>query len=85
MSKTGFLVKVKAKNREYFYLRKSFWKDNKPQNKNVFSFGNKQKALNSFYEWKNNIENMPSDLREMGFDREDIVNWIDQIEGELNK
>jgi hypothetical protein len=80
MDKTGFVVKVTSKNREYFYLRRSFWKDNRPQNKNIFSFGNKEKAVKNLNEWKNDFNKIPIELKKMGYDLEDVLTWIEQIE-----
>lgn len=80
MDKTGFVVKVMSKNREYFYLRRSFRKDNRPQNKNIFSFGNKEKALKNLIEWKNDFNKIPIELKGLGYDSKDISDWIDQIE-----
>jgi hypothetical protein len=79
MDKTGFVVKVMSKGREYFYLRRSFRKDNKPQNKNIFSFGSREKAIGNLSEWKEDKEKIPKELRNMGYELEDISNWLEQL------
>lgn len=83
MSKTGFLVKVSSKGREYFYLRKSErLKENKAvkRDRNVYSFGTRSKAIENLQDWKRDIEKMPNDLKILGYDREDVLSWIEQIE-----
>jgi hypothetical protein len=79
MNKIGFVVKVKAKNKEYFYLRRSFWEDKQPKNKNVFSFGNREKAISNLSLWKENIEMLPGELKEMGYNLEDVNKWLEEI------
>ncbi|WP_256816686.1 hypothetical protein [Cytobacillus sp. Bac17] len=83
MSKTGFLVKVSSKGREYFYLRKSErLKENKAvkRDRNIYSFGTRSKAIENLQDWQRDIEKMPNDLKILGYDREDVLSWIEQIE-----
>lgn len=81
MAKTGFIVKNVSKGREYFYLRKSIRvKNNVVNKKNLFSFGSRKKAIENLNEWKNDISKMPNELKKLGYDLEDIDNWINQIE-----
>jgi hypothetical protein len=80
MDKTGFIVKVMSKNREYFYLRRSFRKDNRPQNKNIFSFGSREKAIKDLVDWKKDFNKFPVELKKLGYDPEDILSWLKQIE-----
>ena len=79
MNKIGYIIRIKSKGRYYFYLRKSFREDNKPKNKTIYSFGNKEKAVNSLEEWINNHDLMPGELKELGYDIEDVKGWITEI------
>jgi hypothetical protein len=79
MDKTGFVVKVTSRGREYFYLRRSFWKDNRPQNKNIYSFGSRRKALENLRQWQEEFNTFPDELKEMGFAIQDVSRWIEQI------
>lgn len=79
-SKIGFIIKVKSKGREYFYLRKSIWEDNKSKNKNIFSFGIREKAIKDLNNWQNDISRMPKELKNMGYNLNDVKIWIKEIE-----
>lgn len=81
MDKVGFVAKVKAKGRYYFYLRKSFWENNKPKNKNLYSFGNEAKAIILIEEWIRRPESFPGELKELGYDLEDAARWLQEIKG----
>jgi hypothetical protein len=80
LSKVGFIAKVKSKGRTYIYLRKSYWEDNKPKNRNVYSFGNQAKATESIVGWINGEEPFPKELSEMGYSVRDAEKWIHEIE-----
>jgi hypothetical protein len=83
MKKTGFLVKVRAKNKEYFYLRKAErLKEDKSikRDKNIYSFGSQEKAMENLLMWKNDITNLPGKLKDLGYELEDVLSWIEQIE-----
>lgn len=80
MTKKGFIIKVKSKGREYFYLRRSVWKNKVSRPENIFSFGSKEKALHKISLWKNNTDSFPEELKKMGFGEEDISLWLEQIE-----
>jgi hypothetical protein len=80
MRKTGFLVKVSSKGRQYFYLRRSYWINSVSKNKNIYSFGSRESAIKNLCEWKNDISKMPETLKNMGYDINDVLNWIEQIE-----
>jgi hypothetical protein len=80
LSKIGFIVKNKSNGKEYFYLRKSIRSKELVSKQNIFSFGNKEKALNNLFEWKKDFNKMPLELKGLGYDLEDVSNWIEQIE-----
>lgn len=80
MTKIGYIVKVKAKGREYFYLRKSVrGKNNMVRKETIFSFGTKEKAFSKLLEWKYDLSLLPNELKKLGYDLEDVEIWINQI------
>ena len=83
MSKIGFIIKVKARGKEYFYLRKSErTREDKSvkRDSNIFAFGQRDKAIETLKDWENDINSMPIKLKDLGYDLEDISAWIEQIE-----
>lgn len=79
MSKAGFVQAVKARGKYFFYVRKSFRDENKkPKNKNIFSLGQKEKALSSLNEWVKDHESAPDVLQK--YSVEDFKNWIEYVE-----
>ncbi|WP_430483519.1 hypothetical protein [Rossellomorea marisflavi] len=79
MKKIGFIVKVKSKGRNYYYLRRSFWEDNKPKNKSVYSFGNHEKAVETIQHWIESPQAFPDDLKGYGYDLDDAERWLEEI------
>jgi hypothetical protein len=81
--KPGFVIKVKSKDKEYYYLRKAErLKENKSikRDRNIFSFGSKEKALLKMNQWVNNENDLPDELKLKGYNLEDVSKWIQQIE-----
>lgn len=82
--KIGFLTKNKARGHTYIYLRKS--KQVRENGKeyikktNLFSFGKMPQALNLMYEWEQNPELFPQELKEQGYDLADLREWILTLE-----
>ncbi|MBK5447038.1 hypothetical protein [Peribacillus sp. TH24] len=79
MSKVGFIVKIRAKGKDYFYLRKSVREKKQVYKENLYSFGTREKALDNLMLWGKSIDNLPENLRELGYDLEDISSWKEQI------
>ena len=83
MRKIGFIIKVKSRGKEYYYLRKAERKKGNTSlkiNTNIFAFGQREKALENLNRWKNNFDDFPLKLKDLGYDLEDISTWIEQIE-----
>jgi hypothetical protein len=81
LRKVGFVVRVKSRNKYYYYLRKSFRDNQIPKNKNIYSFGNQQKAIDSIEEWISRPESFPGELKELGYDLKDAARWLQEIKG----
>jgi hypothetical protein len=79
MNKIGYIVKIKSKGREYFYLRKSVRKVDLVEKKTIYSFGSKRNAIEKILLWKENLELLPEELKKLGYGKEDILKWIEQI------
>jgi len=90
LKKVGFIIKntkkANGKEYEYFYLRKierlkgvivngNYAK----KQENLYSFGNREKALKTIKEWESNIKKLPLSLSEMGYSYEDVKRWKEQI------
>ncbi|MFD3218825.1 hypothetical protein [Bacillus sp. BR_7a] len=83
---TGFLKFVLAKEKRYVYLAVAE-KKNKRVNTNIlYKFGRIEKALENMYEMRDDFEGrFPSELKEKGYDWEDINDWILSIETGYSK
>lgn len=79
MRNTGFVIKNKSKGREYFYLRKSIRVNGIVKKQNIYSFGTKDKALKNLLEWINDSKKIPLVLTEMGYNKNDVIYWIEEI------
>ncbi|MBG9585551.1 hypothetical protein [Cytobacillus firmus] len=80
MNKIGFIVRVKAKGKEYFYLRKSIREKNDLIRKEkIYSFGHREKAIRRLQEWQNDIDQMPKELINLGYDLDDVQIWLNEI------
>jgi hypothetical protein len=80
MNKIGYITKIKSRGKEYFYLRKSIRKSDSIEKKQIYSFGSREAALTNLKNWKENIEILPQELKELGYSLSDVLSWIEQIE-----
>lgn len=89
MQKVGFIVKntnrVKNKEYEYFYLRRSDRLKSEDQNRkkkdtNLYSFGNKKKALDLLNSWNKDENKIPKVLIDLGYNSEDVKKWLKEVE-----
>lgn len=79
MSKSGFVQAVKARGNYFFYVRISYRdKDKKPRNKNIFSLGQKEKAIQLLKSWVVNSEIVPEELKK--YNEEDFKKWIKYVD-----
>ncbi|ANC11347.1 MULTISPECIES: hypothetical protein [Bacillus cereus group] len=82
----GFLKFVLAKERRYVYLVVAEKKNKKVHTHMVYGFGPLEKALETMYEMRDDFENLlPLELKERGYDWEDINDWILSIETGYSK
>ncbi|PDZ37296.1 hypothetical protein CN520_00035 [Bacillus cereus] len=82
----GFLKFVLAKERRYVYLVVAEKKNKKVHTHMVYRFGPLEKALETMYEMRGDFENhFPLELKERGYDWEDINDWILSIETGYSK
>lgn len=84
MKRKGFIVKVKARGKYYYYIRVSERIKNSlgqsiPTNRNVYALGRKQSALDTLNGWKSNIDMFPDELKEKGFNIENVDLWLEQL------
>lgn len=73
----GYIVKVRANGKEYFYLRVSYRKNKKKKCRNIYSFGNKREAINILNRYIRDPENVPVRLR--GYRTNDFQKWLSKI------
>ncbi|WP_242281006.1 hypothetical protein [Bacillus cereus group sp. BfR-BA-01347] len=82
----GFLKFVLAKERRYVYLVVAEKKNKKVHTHMVYRFCPLEKALETMYEMRGDFENLfPLELKERGYDWEDINDWILSIETGYSK
>lgn len=80
MAKIGFIVRVRAKGKDYFYLRKSIRdKNDLIRKEKIFSFGNREKAIRRLQDWQSDIDHMPKELINLGYDLDDVQVWLNEI------
>lgn len=82
----GFLKFVLVKERRYVYLVVAEKKNKKVHTHMVYRFGPLEKALETMYEMRGDFEKLfPLELKERGYDWEDINDWILSIETGYSK
>lgn len=80
MNKIGFIVRVRARGKDYFYLRKSIRdKNDLIRKENIFSFGHREKAIKRLKDWQSGEDQMPKELINLGYDLEDVQVWLNEI------
>lgn len=90
--KAGYLSVVKVgKNYKYLQLRRSVARKNgnngtrQIKKQVIYNFGNIEKAIDKFYYWRNKPEAFPYKLIELGYNLNDLDDWIMTIETGITK
>lgn len=82
----GFLKFVLAKGKRYVYLVVAEKKNKRVKTHVVYGFGQLEKALETMYGMRDDFENrFPPDLKDKGYDWEDLNDWILSIETGYSK
>lgn len=78
----GYLTQVKVKDKRYVYLTEYIGAQKyiTKRERNVYSFGILQKALFKMRMWEKMPELFPQDLKVMGYDTNDLIEWIKTLE-----
>lgn len=76
----GYLTRNKSRGHTYIYLQKSKREGKKIKRENIFSFGKMPEALETMYEFREKPEIFPEKLKELGFNLDDLDEWILTIE-----
>lgn len=87
--KVGFLSRNKANGFTYINLRKSerVIKNGKSQviKTNIFRFGRVEKAIENMYTWRDDFDKFPKELKDLGYDFDDLQDWILTLETNVTK
>lgn len=77
-----YLDRVKAKGRQYLYLKMYDTEVTYSKDKRVvlYRFGREEKALQNMYLWLSDINKMPVELKELNCNKDDLKKWIYQLE-----
>ena len=82
----GFLKFVLAKERRYVYLAVAEKKNKRVKTHIVYRFGPLETALETMYGMRDDFENcFPPELKDKGYDLEDLNDWILSIETGYSK
>lgn len=80
-----FSYLAKKNGRTYVYLVRAIYKNQKKKNIPLFSFGRLEDALNNLYDWREDFEQFPPILTDLGFTWEDLHDWILTLETGYSK
>jgi hypothetical protein len=82
----GFLKFVLAKERRYVYLAVAEKENKRVKTHIVYRFGPLETALETMYGMRDDFENcFPPELKDKGYDWEDLNDWILSIETGYSK
>ncbi|NRD81065.1 hypothetical protein HPT25_27620 [Bacillus sp. BRMEA1] len=82
----GFLKFVHSKGHLYVYLAKGIKENGKKKTITTFGFGKMPLALEKLYSWRNEYETkFPQQLMDMGYNWNDLHDWILSIETGYSK
>lgn len=81
-----FLSQVKANGNRYLYICSYHTQEySARKQKRLYSLGKSKKAIMTLRMWKENLQDIPSELIELGCTKEDITDWIRTIETGITK
>ncbi len=82
---SGYLIRKKRKGNTYIYLRKSKRENGIVKHEYVYSFGKMPSALDHLYEIINDQSPFPHELKEEGYEIDNILEWIMTLETQKTK
>lgn len=76
-----YLEKIKSNGHFYIYLMQYAVRENYVNNKKyVFRFGRADRACQKMKHWANNFHKLPDELNEKGITKDNLENWMRDIE-----
>ena len=82
----GFLTFNRSKGKIYVYLTKALRDNGKKKNITLYKFGRLDNALERMYVWRDDFENkFPAELLNLGYDWNDLHDWILSLETGYSK
>ncbi|PFZ07186.1 hypothetical protein COL60_19405 [Bacillus pseudomycoides] len=82
----GFLTFNRSKGKIYVYLTKALRDNGKKKNITLYKFGRLDNALERMYAWRDDFENkFPAELLNLGYDWNDLHDWILSLETGYSK
>lgn len=84
--KLGYLSQVKVKGKRYIYLKEYQGKKNgKITEPRIYAFGHRSIALQRMKEWQKDFSTFPEYLKKLGYDENDLQDWINTLETGVSK
>ncbi|GIO25343.1 hypothetical protein [Oceanobacillus sp. J11TS1] len=82
-----YIDRIKSKHKYYLYLRKYESSVTYSLDKRVlvFRFGREEHALAEMRAWLQDINLLPIELKKLGFTKEDVQEWINNVEERREK
>lgn len=83
----AFLTQVRSNGKQYVYLAEycGQQKHSTRREKRIYSFGSIDEALYSMYYWRMAYETFPMELKDMGYEKKDLDEWIGTLESGVSK
>lgn len=82
---SGYLTRKRKKGRIYIYLRKSKRENGVVKHEYIYSFGKMPAALDYLYEIVNAKKPFPDELKDEGYEIDNILEWIMTLETQKTK
>lgn len=82
----AYLERVRAKGNVYLYLKEYAVRKHYANNSIIiYRFGRIDQALKNMQNWKRNYSLFPIKLKKMGFNKKDLMIWIETLESGVHK